>query len=264
MVSAVTLPGAERDRIAPFDGVRALAFSVTYLHHALQTPLLWIGVDQFFVLSGFLITRNLMMLLDKNTTASALSVFSFRRLLRIVPPYCAALTLMLLLAPAFALVILAAPLFRWLFTPNGWVAVYTLTPCRMDLLAFGALFAMVDVRDATRKALNSPVFNLVGYSLVAVIFAMVLAYARGLTGGRVYRALMHPWLQYLGKISYMAYLLHWFCLDLLARLPLGTHARVALAFPLTVLLASVSWYGLERPLQRLRGRVQLQRRAGVA
>src|SRR5437899_12895973 len=87
---------ADRDLISQFDGVRALAFMAVFLHHGLHVPLLWTGVDQFFVLSGFLITRNLLQLRDESTRGSALSAFYYRRVLRIIPPYYVALVAVML------------------------------------------------------------------------------------------------------------------------------------------------------------------------
>ena len=85
-------PAALRgSRIAQFDGLRALAFLGVFAFHAVAVPYAWMGVDLFFVLSGYLITKNLLALRETARPRSALAVFYFRRLLRIVPPYYLAL-----------------------------------------------------------------------------------------------------------------------------------------------------------------------------
>ena len=56
----LTLPtersAAVPGRIAQLDGLRAIAICAVLAAHVLQLPLGWVGVDIFFVLSGFLIT----------------------------------------------------------------------------------------------------------------------------------------------------------------------------------------------------------------
>src|SRR5262245_20872551 len=87
-------------RIIQFDGVRTLAFAAGFFHHALGVPLLWSGVDMFFVLSGFLITRNLLRFREEAPPGRALRVFYLRRILRIMPPYYVSLALVLLARPS--------------------------------------------------------------------------------------------------------------------------------------------------------------------
>jgi len=68
------------------DGIRAVAIFFVFLHHSLHVKLLWMGVDLFFVLSGFLITG---VLLDAKSRplAEFFAYFYRRRARRILAPY---------------------------------------------------------------------------------------------------------------------------------------------------------------------------------
>jgi peptidoglycan/LPS O-acetylase OafA/YrhL len=91
--------GSERPHLRVLDGIRGLAILLVLIHHssplesekwASGIPLLrwvhvgWIGVDLFFVLSGFLITG---ILLDERGRSHYLRNFYARRFLRIFPLY---------------------------------------------------------------------------------------------------------------------------------------------------------------------------------
>ena len=346
--AAAPRPAEQRaeQRIDQLDGLRALAFFAVFLHHAAHAPLLWMGVDLFFVLSGFLITRNLLALREQCTTGRALGVFFYRRVLRILPPYYLALAAialyhgfpdgsapwylafasnirdaqhgahegalntlwsiaveeqfyimwpwLVLLLPrrhlglAFAAVVALAPLVRAAATGISLDAVYRLMPCRMDLLALGALLALRDRADATwidrrrrhflaaaalalfafaalsvlvptfRTRNNTLLFNVVGFSLAGVFFAGLLAYVRATRDGDdlVASILVHPVLRYLGKISYMAYLAHMLAIDLVHDLGIEGTKGAPLSFALTVAFATASWYLLEQPLLRWRSLVR--------
>lgn len=78
-------------RIKQLDGLRALAFLSVFIHHAYHVPALWIGVDAFFVLSGFLITG--ILLRAKETEGNFFGTFYFRRARRILPAYSLAIAL---------------------------------------------------------------------------------------------------------------------------------------------------------------------------
>ena len=73
-------------RIPQLDGLRACAILAVFLHHSLGIRMLWMGVDVFFVLSGFLITG---ILLDMRQPSfkTYISQFYDRRVRRILPPY---------------------------------------------------------------------------------------------------------------------------------------------------------------------------------
>lgn len=75
-------------RILQLDGLRAVAVLMVFAHHAFDFPLLWSGVDLFFVLSGFLITGNLLGQRRERSWSRYFGSFYARRARRIIPPYC--------------------------------------------------------------------------------------------------------------------------------------------------------------------------------
>ena len=85
---------AEDGRIAGLDGVRALAVLLVMTVHLYLVGCGWIGVQLFFVLSGFLITRILLAAKDRGGGAGRyFGQFYLRRSLRIFPAYYAYLLL---------------------------------------------------------------------------------------------------------------------------------------------------------------------------
>jgi peptidoglycan/LPS O-acetylase OafA/YrhL len=73
-------------RITQLDGLRAIAIITVFSHHAFETRLTWMGVDLFFILSGFLITDILIRSRNRRILAY-LGSFYARRVRRILPPY---------------------------------------------------------------------------------------------------------------------------------------------------------------------------------
>jgi len=89
---SVVLQQSSAKRIVQLDGLRAFAFLAVFCNHAIPVPLMWVGVDIFFVMSGFLITG---ILLNSKSQSGAVLFGRFyaRRARRILPPYCVALGL---------------------------------------------------------------------------------------------------------------------------------------------------------------------------
>jgi peptidoglycan/LPS O-acetylase OafA/YrhL len=63
-----------------------MAIIAVFFHHAFESRLTWMGVDLFFILSGFLITDILIRSRDRNILAYFGSFYG-RRIRRILPPY---------------------------------------------------------------------------------------------------------------------------------------------------------------------------------
>lgn len=74
-------------RIKGLDGLRAIAFLLVFIYHAHFGYFGWVGVQLFFVLSGFLITGILFKMKEALPVGAYLLKFYGRRVLRIVPLY---------------------------------------------------------------------------------------------------------------------------------------------------------------------------------
>ncbi|MFO0569253.1 MAG: acyltransferase [Polyangiaceae bacterium] len=86
-------------RIRQLDGLRAFAFLAVYLNHSIYVPMAWVGVDLFFVLSGFLIT-NILLAAKAQPARQFYGSFYARRARRILPPYFMVLVAVAILVPA--------------------------------------------------------------------------------------------------------------------------------------------------------------------
>lgn len=73
--------------IAGLDGLRAVAFLIVFFFHTRNLPFGWLGVQLFFVLSGFLITDILLRMKEKLPRREFFIKFYGRRFLRIFPLY---------------------------------------------------------------------------------------------------------------------------------------------------------------------------------
>jgi peptidoglycan/LPS O-acetylase OafA/YrhL len=158
-----------------------------------------------------------------------------------------------LLPPVLGVVVVAAPILRILVRLHSgqevnWSA-YRLMPCRADSLAIGILLAYAWRSDAIRGRIlgkpgqlylafavlsagmvgiwwrypnpNDPVTQSIGYSVIALFYAVLLIISIGLPSGPV--AIFIRWrpLQEFGRISYCLYLIHlvvgYFCFGFLTR-----------------------------------------------
>lgn len=84
--------------IRGLNGVRAIAFLLVFLLHTGYLQFGWVGVQLFFVLSGFLITDILMRMKSVLGLKAYLYTFYTRRALRIFPLYFFFITLILLIS----------------------------------------------------------------------------------------------------------------------------------------------------------------------
>jgi peptidoglycan/LPS O-acetylase OafA/YrhL len=162
------------------------------------------------------------------------------------------------------------------YLANTHFPIYYLTPFRVDLLAMGGLMAWLTHHDPAwpkkharqalvamaaslavfvacalrmpsfRTSANSLLFNTAGYTLVGLFLASLLLACLALPQNRIYRFLTMPVLLYLGKISYMMYLVHELALDLFPRFSLWARAGCALAA--TIAFAALSWELMKRRL----------------
>lgn len=93
---------ADAPYLPALDGLRGMAILLVMLYHFFDYCAVfkygWAGVDLFFVLSGFLITRSLLHARDR---PHLFLRFYAKRILRIFPLYYLALVFFLLLLPAF-------------------------------------------------------------------------------------------------------------------------------------------------------------------
>ena len=102
------------------DGVRGVAIMLVIAHHARLFGSGWIGVDVFFVLSGYLITG---ILVREKAEPHYFLNFWARRALRILPACVAFLTILLVISPWLLGERLPAhQIWLWLFAANLTIA----------------------------------------------------------------------------------------------------------------------------------------------
>lgn len=113
-----------KKRITQLDGVRAVAIAAVFLHHALHVPLFWMGVDLFFILSGFLIT-GILISKKQEPMQQYFGHFYERRAKRILPPY---MVLMVLVTLIFGIGSWIHQWYFYLFLMNLLLAIHLHEP----------------------------------------------------------------------------------------------------------------------------------------
>jgi len=108
------------------DGLRGIAIILVLLIHLYSIPLGWIGVDLFFVLSGFLITN---ILINYNPTFNSYKIFLIRRGLRIFPLYFLSLAIIFVVGKEIFIrnienfdVLIKHQIYFWTYTQNFFLA----------------------------------------------------------------------------------------------------------------------------------------------
>lgn len=97
-------PGHKSSFFPALEGLRGIAIIAVIVFHNFpygDSLFGWLGVDLFFVLSGFLITGILLRAFNEDTSKNVLRNFYMRRVLRIFPLYYLFLLVFLVLFPAF-------------------------------------------------------------------------------------------------------------------------------------------------------------------
>ncbi len=131
----------DRFFIKELDSLRFLAFILIFIHHTNATNIVllnvirnigWIGVDIFFCLSAFLLTR-LLMLERHNTGSINIRNFFIRRILRIWPLYFTYVSIAILFS-IYKHIITPEVSFRIIglltFTENIFASIYHYNPIR--------------------------------------------------------------------------------------------------------------------------------------
>lgn len=148
------------------DGLRAVAVVLVIVHHLLLPTWFggWIGIDVFFVLSGYLITSLLLVEIRRTGTVHLRSFYA-RRLLRLYPPLIVAVVVMLPVGLIFwhsALGYLASSFVALTYTANivatvmgkgvgPWTHTWTLALEEQFYLVWPLiLMALLRIRTSTR------------------------------------------------------------------------------------------------------------------
>jgi peptidoglycan/LPS O-acetylase OafA/YrhL len=172
----------------------------------------------------------------------------------------------------------------YLLAPDNHLVQYVALPCHMDGLALGGLLAIVyrtgnwRISRVTLSWLavamigvtvgvawlggwfyHKPLVRTVGFLVASLASVVVVMWLIEFRGSRLTAPLRYGFVQYIGKISYGLYMLHWLVLAVVSWYYPGYHARTdlwgcAIVLGITLALAALSWRFLESPLLTLKDR----------
>lgn len=180
---------------------------------------------------------------------------------------------------SMAALLVGEPILRGLCTPlfAQPEPIYCLTPFRLDAMAAGALaalwlpyckpssairvaqlsmaigllaYVLLGVHPWFRRPANTVAFNSLAYSLNILVLGGLFVWVRSVEGGLLYRFFASAPMRGLGRISYTFYLLHLLILER-AQYRFGPLKGAPIAFAVTVVAATVSWFALEKPVLSL-------------
>jgi peptidoglycan/LPS O-acetylase OafA/YrhL len=187
------------------------------------------------------------------------------------------------LGMAACAMLVASPFFRYLFLRDGWTdGLWKNTFTRLDPIALGILIAVAfrlrilshlsTIGRAIALAAGSACWfivaaladlnfswtgTMVGYPLIAIGAALIFLWCIGNSAA----LLRSPALVYLGKVSYGLYVFHILGIRISAAVLGGVTNRFSgfIAFwsfslAITIAMASISYFALERPFLRLKSR----------
>jgi len=172
----------------------------------------------------------------------------------------------------FGLIMVLVLWSTWFYIPKVSAFIYW---SNMGFFALGGLMAFFRAKrpaivTALSTRLTQVVVLLLSVALIAagnnfaggwapaILFALAILHAT--QPSSLIDRLGHPWLRYLGRISYGMYIFHVLVITLIVRawgytgMPVAGWGLPLVAFAATILAGTLSWYGIEEYFLRLRRR----------
>src|SRR5438094_572505 len=252
----------DRERQPGLDLLRALAIIVVVIYHAalfgFKLPgrvdrFGWIGVDLFFVLSGYLIGSQLLAPLARDQRMN-LGRFFARRALRIMPAYFVVLAIYFLLPSSREYSEMSQPLWKFLLSIQN-IALHGGTAFShawaLALIAYGLWLGEGDYLTVTACTWQFP--------LIALGMAALLICA--ISPRLVFRRVAIPGAAFIASIAYSAYLIQKLVIRFVEQF-CASHNIVLTSAPALICVelcvyaaATILFFTVERPFLQLRHRI---------